>query len=72
MLGFSIYAFYTWTANPVSNRGWDDAHLINAIIDIHANDPELGCRFITDERHTARHAGWENRVQRLCALPNIA
>ena len=35
VLGFSKQAFYTWRANPVSQRDWDDAHLIDLAIDIH-------------------------------------
>jgi putative transposase len=72
VLGFSTQAFYKWAAAPVSNRDWDDAHLIDAIIDIHADDPEFGYRFIADELHAAGHACSENRVQRLCALQNVA
>ena len=36
-------------ADPVSQRDWDDAHLINAAVDIHADDPAFGYRFIADE-----------------------
>ena len=49
VLGFSKQAFYKWREDPVSQRDWDDAHLINAAIDIHHDDPEFGYRFITDE-----------------------
>ena len=49
VLGFSRQAFYKWRADPVSQRDWDDAHLINAAVDIHHDDPEFGYRFITDE-----------------------
>ena len=49
VLGFSTQAFYKWCANPVSQRDWDDAHLINAAYDIHADDPAFGYRFIADE-----------------------
>jgi putative transposase len=49
VLGFSKQAFYQWRAAPVGQRDWDDAHLINAAIDIHDDDPEFGYRFITDE-----------------------
>src|SRR3712207_9529033 len=49
VLGFSKQAFYKWQASPVSQRDWDDAHLINAAIDIHHDDPEFGYRFIADE-----------------------
>jgi hypothetical protein len=30
VLGFSKHAFCAWKRNPVSQRDWDDAHLINA------------------------------------------
>ena len=72
VLGFSTQGFYKWRANPVSARDWDDGHLINAIIDIHADDPEFGYRFIADELEAAGHQASENRVQRLCALQKIA
>ena len=49
VLGFSKQAFYQWRADPVSQRDWDDAHLINAAVDLHHDDPEFGYRFITDE-----------------------
>ena len=32
----STSAYYAWLANPVSVRDWDDAHLTNTIVDIHA------------------------------------
>src|ERR1700712_2277285 len=37
VLGFSKQAFYQWKAKPVSDR--DYAHLINAAIDVHHDDP---------------------------------
>src|SRR5579875_3578270 len=53
VLGFSRQAFYVWSGNPVSQRDWDEAHLINAAIDIHRDDPAFGCRFIADELRAA-------------------
>jgi hypothetical protein len=44
VLGFSKQAFYRWKADPVSQRDCDDAHLINAALDIHHDDPEFGYR----------------------------
>jgi hypothetical protein len=38
-LGFPEQPFYQWKTNPVSDRDYDDAHLINAAIDIHHDDP---------------------------------
>ena len=49
VLGFSKQAFYQWKAKPVSDRDYDDAHLINAAVDVHHDDPEFGYRFIADE-----------------------
>ena len=51
VLGFSAQAFYKWQSRPCSDRDWHDAHLTNAIIDAHADDPEFGYRFLTDELH---------------------
>jgi len=49
----------------MSDREWSDAHLVNAALDIHADDPMFGYRFITDELHRQGIAVSENRVQRL-------
>lgn len=40
VLGFSAQAFYKWRARPCSERDWADAHATNAIVDVHADDPE--------------------------------
>lgn len=66
VLGFTPQAFYKWCDDPVSEREWDDAHLVNAILDVHADDPEFGYRFITDELQAAGHQVSERRVWRLC------
>src|SRR3954449_12312657 len=66
VLGFSKQAFYQWRAQPVSTRAWDDAHLINAAIDIHADDPEFGYRFIADELPSRGITASPNGVSRLC------
>lgn len=66
VLGFTKQAHYKWAQNPVSQRDWDDAHLINAALDIHADDPEFGYRFIADELDGLGFEARENRVQRLC------
>src|SRR5829696_683986 len=54
-----------------SDRDWDDAHLINAAVDVHHDDPEFGYRFITDE---LAQLGWQasrNRVNRLCTAQQL-
>jgi len=71
VLGFSTQAFYKWRAKPVCDRDWDDAHLVNAIVDIHADDPEFGYRFIADELERAGHHVGEGRVHRLCRQHRI-
>ena len=71
VLGFSTQAFYKWKSNPVTQRDWDDAHLINAALDIHADDPAFGYRFIADELPGRGIAAGENRVARLCSQERI-
>ena len=63
VLGFSTQAFYAWRSNPISRRDWDDAHLTNAAVDIHHDDPAFGYRFIADESSPSRacppgRTGW--------------
>jgi putative transposase len=71
VLGFSKQAFYKWQADPVSQRDWDDAHLINAAIDIHHDDPEFGYRFIADELADQGLRASRNRVNRLCTSQRL-
>jgi putative transposase len=71
VLGFSKQAFYQWKADPVSQRDWDDAHLINAAIDIHHDDPEFGYRFIADELPGRGVKASRNRVSRLCTQQRL-
>jgi transposase InsO family protein len=71
VLGFSTQAFYKWKRCPVSQRDWDDAHLINAALDIHADDPAFGYRFIADELPARGIRAGENRVARLCSAQRI-
>ncbi|TYC95620.1 IS3 family transposase [Arthrobacter echini] len=72
VLGFSTQAFYKWKANPIPNRDWDEAHLINAALDIHADDPAFGYRFIADELNAgAIRVASERRIWRLCSTNGI-
>jgi putative transposase len=71
VLGFSKQAFYAWRKSSVKQRDWDDAHLINAAIDIHADDPAFGYRFIADELPARGIIAGENRVARLCSQQQI-
>lgn len=56
----------------MSTWGSQDPHLINAIIDTHADHPEFGYRFIADELQAVGRAASDHRVQRLGALQSIA
>lgn len=71
VLGFSKQAYYAWRARPVTDRDWADAHLINAAIDVHRDDPEFGYRFIADELPARGVRAGRNRVNRLCAQQRI-
>ena len=71
VLGFSTQAFYKWQTQPCSARDLDDAHLTNVIVDVHADDPEFGYRFIADELEAAGAPTNERRVWRLCREQRI-
>jgi putative transposase len=71
VLGFSKQAFYAWRRRPVTDRDWADAHLVNAALDIHRDDPAFGYRFIADELPARGITAGENRVQRLCSAQRI-
>ncbi|MCY7287634.1 MAG: IS3 family transposase [Cryobacterium sp.] len=72
VLGFSKQAYFTWRQNPVSQRDWDNAHLINAALDIHGDEPGFGYRFIADEIEAeAGITASERRVWRLCSQQRI-
>jgi putative transposase len=55
----------------LAQRDWDDAHLINAALDIHADDPAFGYRFIADELPGRGIIAGENKVARLCSQERI-
>lgn len=64
-------AYYRWLAEPVCERDWDDAPLLNDLHDAHAEDPEFGYRLLADE---VRDGGWdvgERRVWRLCSQQRL-
>lgn len=71
VLGFSAQAFYKWRRDPVTQSDWENAHLINAAYDIHADDPAFGYRFIADELPSHGIVASENRVARLCSQQRI-
>lgn len=71
VLGFTKQAFYQWKRHPVTARDWDDAHLVNAAVDIHHDDPGFGYRFIADEMPSRGITAGRNRVARLCSQQQI-
>lgn len=71
VLGFSKQAFYKWQERPFSDRDWDDALLLNSIVDVHRADPEFGYRLISDELNKQGYTASENRVQRLCQTQSV-
>ncbi len=66
VLGFSKQGYYRWRASSVTDRDWEDAHLVNAALGVHADDLAFGYRFIADELPEKGIMAGENRVQRLC------
>lgn len=71
VLGLSTQGYYKWLKGPVSQRDWDDAHVIDAVLGIHQDDPSLGYRFVADELADAGIAASENRVWRLCSIAGV-
>jgi putative transposase len=63
--------FYKWKKNPVSERDWDDAHLIKVALNIHQEDPGCGYRFMSDELANAGIKASERRVRRFCSHRHI-
>ena len=61
VLGFSAQAYYAWVRDPVSDRDWHDAHVIDALIDAHRDDPAFGYRLLADELERAGIAVGERR-----------
>jgi len=71
VLGLTTQGYYKWLKDPVSRRDWDDAHVIDALLGIHENDPTLGYRFLTDELADVGVTASENRVWRLCSTAGV-
>jgi hypothetical protein len=71
VLKFSPQGYYKWLKCPITNRDWENAHLTNAALDAHRDDPAFGCRFVADELEKAGHAVSERRVWRLCSEQQI-
>lgn len=66
VLVFSKQGYYRWRSVSVTDRDWEDAHLVNAALDIHEDDQAFGYRFIADELPVRGIMAGENRIHRLC------
>ena len=71
VLGLTTAGYYKWLKDPVCQRDWDDAHVIDVVLGIHADDPTLGYRFIADELGDVGIIASENRVWRLCSAAGV-
>ncbi len=71
VLGFSKQAYYKWVKNPVSVREKEEARLTQKLFELHADDPEFGYRFLTDEMQELGFNVSERRVWRLCNKAGI-
>ena len=71
VLGLSTQGYYKWLKDPISQRDWDDAHVIDAVLGIHEDDPSLGYRFLSDELADIGILTSENRVWRLCSIAGV-
>lgn len=70
-LTFSTQGYYKWLAGPITKRDGKDAHVTNALIDAHRDDPPFGYRFLADELVQSGHVASERRVWRLCSQQRI-
>lgn len=71
VLGFSEQAYYQWVACPKSCRQIEEENLIGVLKELHADDPQLGYRFLADELHALGYQVSERRVWRLCHKAQI-
>ena len=71
VLGLSTQGYYKWLKDPISQRDWDDAHVIDAVLGIHEDDPSLGYRFLSDELADIGILASEHRVWRLCSIAGV-
>ena len=65
VLGFSKQAYYKWVKNPVSAREVEESGLTQKLLELYADDPEFGYRFLADEMQSLGFRVSERRVWRL-------
>ena len=64
--------YYRWLRSPLSDRDWEEAQLVNAAVDAHAEAPTFGYRLIADELADLGFEASERRIWRLCQANGIA
>ena len=67
VLKFSPQGYYKWLNRPVSHRDYENAHITNALVDAHRNDPAFGYPFLADELAGQGHLVSERGIWRLCS-----
>lgn len=63
--------YYLWLANPVTDQEWEEAHRLNALIDVHRDDPEFGYRYLADEAEEAGYPMARRTAWRLCNTQGV-
>ncbi len=67
VLGLCRQQYYRWRTDPVTDSEWDTAHLANAVLAAHDDDPQYGYRFLVDEVRDAGFDVAERTVWKICS-----
>ena len=67
VLGLVRQQYYRWLTDPVTDSEWDTAHLANAVLAAHDDDPQYGYRFLVDEVRAAGFDVAERTVWKICS-----
>jgi putative transposase len=59
--------YYRWLARPVTDAELRQAHLVNAVLDAHRDDPEFGYRFLADEIRDGGQAACDRTIWAICS-----
>jgi len=71
VLGIARQPYYRWLNQPVTRAEWNQAHLANALVDAHRDDPEFGYRFLADEVRDLGFDASERTVWRVCSANGL-
>lgn len=67
-----IRQYDKWFKAPVSQWSSDDAHVIDAIRDLHGEEATSGYRLVADGLAGAGVPAEENRIWRPCSVPGVS